>query len=82
MFAGFVLQLLSKTLTFTLHLSLRELIDHLCFNPILSIGLIHKSRVITYVIAWKLQARSLAPSLIYKVSFFIRKIIRISVCQN
>ena len=38
----FCLQLISKTLTCTLHLSLSELIDHLCINPILRIGLIHK----------------------------------------
>ena len=36
------LQLLSKTLTCSLHLSKRESIDHLCINPILRIGLIHK----------------------------------------
>ena len=36
------LQLLSKTLTCTLHLSIRESIDHLCINAILWIGLIHK----------------------------------------
>ena len=36
------LQLLSKTLTCTLHLSQNESIDHLCINPILRIGLIHK----------------------------------------
>ena len=36
------LQLLSKTLTCTLHLSIRESIDHSCINPILWIGLIHK----------------------------------------
>ena len=36
------LELLSKTQTRTLHLSYRELIDHLYINPILSIGLIHK----------------------------------------
>ena len=36
------LQLLSKTLTCTLHLSKHESIDHLCINPILWIGLIHK----------------------------------------
>ena len=35
------LQLPSKTLTCTLHLSIREPIDHLCINPILWIGLIH-----------------------------------------
>ena len=35
------LQLLSITLSCTLHLSLRELIYHLCINPILRIGLIH-----------------------------------------
>ena len=35
------LQLLSKTLTSKLHLSIRESIDHLCINPILWIGLIH-----------------------------------------
>ena len=29
-----------------------------------------------------LQTRSMAPSLIYKVSFSLRKIIQISVCQN
>ena len=33
----FCLQLLSKTLTCTLHLSQRESIDHLFINPILSI---------------------------------------------
>ena len=36
------LQLLSKTLTCTLHLSIHESIDHLCINPILWKGLIHK----------------------------------------
>ena len=36
------LQLLSKILTCTLHLSLRESIDHLCMYPILKIGLLHK----------------------------------------
>ena len=35
---GFCLQLLSKTLTCTLHLSLYESIDHLCINSILQIG--------------------------------------------
>ena len=34
----FCLQLLSKTLTCTLHLSLYESIYHLCINPILQIG--------------------------------------------
>ena len=38
----FCLQLLSKTLICTLHLSLCESIGHLCINPILQIGLIHK----------------------------------------
>ena len=38
----FCLQLLSKTLTCSLHLSLRESIDHMCINPIMWIGLIHK----------------------------------------
>ena len=38
----FCLQLLCKTLFCTLHLSLRESIDHLSINPILQIGLIHK----------------------------------------
>ena len=38
----FCLQLLSKTITFTLHLSQHKSIDHLCINPILRIGLIHK----------------------------------------
>ena len=36
------LQLLSNTLTFTLHLSFRESIDYLFIIPILWIGLIHK----------------------------------------
>ena len=36
------LQLLSITLICTHHLSLHETIDHLCINPILRIGLIHK----------------------------------------
>ena len=36
------LQLLSKTLTYTLHLSSRESRGHLCINPILRIGLINK----------------------------------------
>ena len=36
------LQLLSKTLTRTLHLSKRKSIDHLCMYPILKIGLLHK----------------------------------------
>ena len=39
------LLLLSKTLTCTLHLSMRESIDHLCINPILWIGLIHKRSI-------------------------------------
>ena len=38
----FCLQLLSKQLTCTLHLTKRESTDHLCINPILWIGLIHK----------------------------------------
>ena len=33
----FCLQSLSKTLTCTLHLSIRESINHLCINPILRI---------------------------------------------
>ena len=37
----FCLQLFSKTLTCTLHLSSCESIDHLCVKPILRIGLIH-----------------------------------------
>ena len=37
----FCLQMLSKILTCTLHLSKRESIDNLCINPILWIGLIH-----------------------------------------
>ena len=41
----FCLQLLSKTLNCTLHLSYRELIGHMCINPILRIGLIHKSSI-------------------------------------
>ena len=36
------LQLLSKPLTCTLHLSLCELIHNLCINSILRMGLIHK----------------------------------------
>ena len=36
------LQLLSKILTCTLHLSYLESIDHLCNNPILWIGSTHK----------------------------------------
>ena len=36
------LQLLSKTLTCTLHLSYCESLDHLCINPILWIGSIHE----------------------------------------
>ena len=38
----FCLQLLGKKLTCTLHLTYCESIDHLCINPILWIGLIHK----------------------------------------
>ena len=38
----FCLQLLSKKLTCTLHLSKCESMDHMCINPILQIGLIHK----------------------------------------
>ena len=38
--------------------------------------------VTIYVIAWMLQTRSMAPSLIYTVSFSLRKIIQISVFQN
>ena len=36
------LQLISKTLACTLYISIRQSIDHLCFNPIHRIGLIHK----------------------------------------
>ena len=36
------LQLQSKTLACTLHLSIRGSIDHLCINPIQRLGLIHK----------------------------------------
>ena len=36
---------LSKTLTCTLHLSLHELIDILCINPILRIGLIRNRSI-------------------------------------
>ena len=36
------LQLPSQTLMSKLHLNQLKLIDHLCFNPILWIGLIHK----------------------------------------
>ena len=35
-----------------------------------------------YVIAWMLQTCSMAPSLIYMVSFSLRKFIQISVSQN
>ena len=38
----FCLQLLNQTLTCTHHLGQIESIDHLCINPILWIGLIHK----------------------------------------
>ena len=41
----FCLQLLSKTLICTFHLSKRESIDHLCINPIRRIGLIHKCSI-------------------------------------
>ena len=34
------------------------------------------------IITWMLQTRSMTPSLIYTVSFSLRKIIQISVCQN
>ena len=40
------------------------------------------SGVTTYVIALMLQTCSMAPSLVYMVSFSLRKIIQISVCQN
>ena len=36
------------------------------------------SRVTTYVIAWMLQTRSMTPSLIYTVSFSLRKVVQIS----
>ena len=39
-------------------------------------------RVTTYVIAWMLQTLSMAPSLIYTVSFSLRKIIQISLCKK
>ena len=42
--------LISKTLNYTLHLSSCESIDHLCINPILWIGLIHK---------WSIDSKSL-----------------------
>ena len=38
----FCLQLLCKTITATLHLGLRESMDHMCNYPILWIELIHK----------------------------------------
>ena len=38
----FCLQLFNKILTCTLHLSYCESIYHMCINPILQIGLIHK----------------------------------------
>ena len=38
----FCLQVLSKALSCTLHLSKPESIDHVCINPILWIGLLHK----------------------------------------
>ena len=41
-----------------------------------------ESGVTTYFITWMLQTRSMAPSLIYTVSFSLPKIIQISVCQN
>ena len=41
----FCLQFLTKTLTCTLILSKRQSIYHLCINPILWIGLIHKCSV-------------------------------------
>ena len=44
------LQLLSRTLKCTLYLSWNESIDHLCINPILRIGLIHK---------WSIKYKSL-----------------------
>ena len=37
---------------------------------------------VTYVIAWMLHSCCMALSLIYTVSFSLRKIIQISVCQN
>ena len=39
------LELLSKTQTYALHLSLCESIDHLCINPISRIGLIHEGSI-------------------------------------
>ena len=43
----------------------------------------HKITGVTnYVIACMLPTRSMAPSLIYKVSFSLRTILQISVCQN
>ena len=38
--------------------------------------------VTTYVIEWMLQTCSMAPSLIYTVSFPLHKIIQIRLCQN
>ena len=46
----FCLRLLSKTFTFTLHLSQCESIDHMCINPILRIRLMHK---------WSINSKSL-----------------------
>ena len=38
--------------------------------------------VTTYFIALMLQTHRSAPSLVYKVRLFLRKIIQISVCEN
>ena len=46
----FCLQILSKILTYEHHFSLYESIYHLCINPILRIGLIHK---------WSIDCKSL-----------------------
>ena len=41
-----------------------------------------KPGVTTYRIAWMLQTRSMAPTLTYNVSFSLRKIMQISICQT
>ena len=53
-----------------------------CFLLYLHNPLLNISGVTTYVIAWMLQTRSMAPSLIYMISFFLRKIIQISKQYN
>ena len=60
----------------------KYVLNNLCVCPFIVTTIIAKitvSGVTIYVIAWMLQTRCMAPSLIYKVSYFFRKNIQMGV---